>query len=138
MVCTDDEELYEILKSIRSHGWDRDASPEYRGKLRDKWNVDSFNGLYTFYHPGFNLRATDLQAFIGRRQIKKADEVSKKRAENFQKYQELIQVDSENPGSTWKPVVEKGSFVSNFCYPVVHLKRDEIVKELIALSLIHI
>jgi CDP-6-deoxy-D-xylo-4-hexulose-3-dehydrase len=26
-VCTNDEELYEILKSIRSHGWDRDASP---------------------------------------------------------------------------------------------------------------
>lgn len=127
MVCTDDEELYEILKSIRSHGWDRDASEEYRKKWRDKWGVDDFNGLYTFYHPGFNLRATDLQAFIGRRQIKKADEVSKIRADNFQKYQELISKNAD-----WRPTPPEGSFVSNFCYPVLHLKRDEIVKELIA------
>ena len=32
-VSTNDEELYEILKSIRSHGWDRDSSPEYSKKL---------------------------------------------------------------------------------------------------------
>lgn len=126
MVCTDDEELYEILKSIRSHGWDRDASDEYRQKLRDKWGIDEFNGLYTFYYPGFNLRATDLQAFIGRRQLKKADEVSKIREANFQKYQSFISDEG------WKPEPAEGSFVSNFCYPVVHEKRDEIVAELIA------
>ena len=27
--------------------------------------------MYTFYYPGFNLRSTDLQAFIGRSQLKK-------------------------------------------------------------------
>ena len=32
-VSTDDEELYEVLKSIRSHGWDRDASLKYSEQL---------------------------------------------------------------------------------------------------------
>jgi len=65
LVSTNDKELYEVLKSIRSHGWDRDASTEYSKELREKWNISDFDALYTFYHSGFNLRSTDLQAFIG-------------------------------------------------------------------------
>ena len=59
-VSTNDEELYEVLKSIRSHGWDRDASSEYSKSLRRNWNTSDFDALYTFYHSGFNLRSTDL------------------------------------------------------------------------------
>ena len=65
MISTDDEELYHILLSIRSHGWDRDLPEEKQLMLRNKHNVDKFRSLYTFYYPGFNLRSTDLQAFIG-------------------------------------------------------------------------
>ncbi len=124
MVCTDDEEIYELLKSIRSHGWDRDASDEYKDKWRDKWGVDDFNGLYTFYYPGFNLRSTDLQAFIGLRQVKKIDSVSEIRNRNFKIYQDNIK------NQTWKPSPIEGDYISNFCYPVIHSKRDLIVKEL--------
>ena len=85
-VSTNDEELYEILKSIRSHGWDRDASPEYSKKLRSDWGTSDFDALYTFYHSGFNLRSTDLQAFIGLGQIDKLDDICKKRNENFKIY----------------------------------------------------
>lgn len=124
MVCTNDEEMYEILKSIRSHGWDRDASEEQRQKWRDKWGINDFNGLYTFYLPGFNLRSTDLQAFIGRRQIQKADAVCEIRNRNFQLYQQKI----INP--LWKPQPIQGDFISNFCYPVISDKREVIVEEL--------
>jgi len=124
MVCTNDEEMCEVLKSIRSHGWDRDASEEYKNKWRDKWGTEDFNGMYTFYYPGFNVRSTDLQAFIGRRQIKKADEICKLRSDNFQKYQDRI----INP--TWKPATIAGDYTSSFCYPVLSIHRDKIVEEL--------
>ena len=58
----------------------------YKGiqhELREKWGVDSFSALYTFYVPGFNLRSTDLQAVIGIGQLEKVDYMIQKRNENF-------------------------------------------------------
>lgn len=121
-VCTDDDELYEILKSIRSHGWDRDASKEYSDKLRKEWKTSDFDALYTFYHSGFNLRSTDLQAFIGLGQIDKLDDICKKRNENYQIYQEEL--------SDLKPYMKSIGFSSNFAYPIIHKDRDIIVKNL--------
>ena len=121
-VSTNDKELYEVLKSIRSHGWDRDASKEYSKQLRDKWKTSDFDALYTFYHSGFNLRSTDLQAFIGLGQIDKLDDICKKRNENFKIYQEELSEISPN-------INEKG-FISNFAYPVIHEYRDAMVVRL--------
>lgn len=121
-VSTDDEELYEVLKSIRSHGWDRDASPEYSKQLRDKWNTSDFDSLYTFYHSGFNLRSTDLQAFIGLGQIDKLDYICKRRNENYNIYEQEI--------GHLNPNIKERGFISNFAYPVIHENRDIIVKKL--------
>ncbi len=122
-VSTNDEELYEILKSIRSHGWDRDASPEYSKKLRSDWGTSDFDALYTFYHSGFNLRSTDLQAFIGLGQIDKLDDICKKRNENFKIY--FNELSDMNPN-----LIERG-FTSNFAYPVISKNRDAIVNSLL-------
>lgn len=121
-VSTDDEELYEVLKSIRSHGWDRDASEGYSKQLRDEWKTSDFDSLYTFYHSGFNLRSTDLQAFIGLGQIDKLDYICEKRNENFKIYQkELADI---------SPIIQEKDFISNFAYPVIHKCRDAIVSRL--------
>ena len=90
LVSTNDTELFEILKSIRSHGWDRDASDDYKAKLRKEWDTSEFDALYTFYHSGFNLRSTDLQAFIGLGQIDKLDSICEKRNDNFKIYQKEL------------------------------------------------
>ncbi len=42
-----------------------------------------FREFYTFYYPGFNLRSTDLNAFLGLSQIKKMNDIAKKRAPGF-------------------------------------------------------
>ena len=55
IVTTDDKNIYEMLLSIRSHGWDRDMSEETQKKLQKKWKVTEFNSLYTF-SPRFFLR----------------------------------------------------------------------------------
>ena len=74
-ISTDDKEVYDVLVAVRSHGWDRDLDEEKQNELRAKWDVDSFNSLYTFYYSGLNVRSTDLQAYIGLGQIDKLDSV---------------------------------------------------------------
>ena len=86
MVNTDDKELFDMLLMLRSHGWAKDLDPETYDKLIEDHDVDDFHKPFTFFVPGFNLRSTDLQAFLGLRQIDKADWVSKRRNENHLRY----------------------------------------------------
>ena len=124
IVSTDDKELYELLVSLRSHGWARDLSVESQLKLLEEWNVSEFDSLYTFYYSGFNMRSTDLQAYIGLAQIDKLDDWGRKRRNNFDLYQRLIENDY------WKPDVDLNNFVSNFAYPIISPHRDKIIKKL--------
>ena len=109
---------------MRSHGWARDLSVETQLNLLEKRKVSEFDSLYTFYYPGFNLRSTDLQAYIGLTQIDKLDNWGIKREANYNKYQKRI----KNP--YWSPQPHPNSFISNFAYPVIHPKRNAIVSEL--------
>jgi CDP-6-deoxy-D-xylo-4-hexulose-3-dehydrase len=124
MISTDNEELYHILLSIRSHGWDRDLPKSKQIELREKYNIGDFRSLYTFYYPGFNLRATDLQAFIGLEQLKKLNLIFKNRNLNYQKYHEGIK------NNEWKINPPKDSFISNFSYPVITKNIKELVEKL--------
>lgn len=90
MVVTDDTKLYQIMLSLRSHGWSRDLAVTEMRRLQSEYNIDKFRNYYTFYYPGFNLRSTDLQAKIGRTQIKKLDAISDIRQRNFYKYKENL------------------------------------------------
>jgi CDP-6-deoxy-D-xylo-4-hexulose-3-dehydrase len=122
-INTNDEEYYNLLVSIRSHGWDRDCLPTCRESWREEHAVDDFTGLYTFYYPGLNVRSTDLQAVIGRRQLKKLDHICHRRNLNFFLYQEQISCcATEGQRSE--------DFVSNFAYPVLSSNRSDIIKRL--------
>lgn len=123
LISTDDFELYEILLSIRSHGWDRDLSKNTAEKLRESNNIDNFDSLYTFYYPGFNVRATEIQAFLGINQLDSIDQRNQKRYEIFLQYDELIE------NNFWK--IKSNNFISNFAYPIIHPNRNNIAKNLI-------
>jgi CDP-6-deoxy-D-xylo-4-hexulose-3-dehydrase len=124
IVSTNDEELYEILKAIRSHGWDRDAATKFSSQLREQWNTSDFDSLYTFYFSGFNLRSTDLQAYIGLEQIDKLEDICRSRNQNFKIYQKEL--------SDYRPYIldYPENFISNFAYPVIAKNRNEIVERL--------
>jgi CDP-6-deoxy-D-xylo-4-hexulose-3-dehydrase len=124
MVCTNDEDFYHLLLSIRSHGWDRDLPDHKKTELRQKHNISDFKSLYTFYYPGFNLRCTDLQAFIGIKQMDSIDTVINNRKKNFDLYNKLLK------NNIWKINPPNNSFVSNFAYPLITEKIDELVIEL--------
>jgi len=124
MISTDDEDLYHILLSIRSHGWDRDLPEKKQKELRKKFGIDDFKSLYTFYYPGFNLRSTDLQAYIGLTQLYKLDKIVENRNKNYERYiKEII-----NP--FWNISPPKNSFVSNFSFPIITKNIKNLTKQL--------
>ena len=122
-VCTNNSELNDIIVSMRSHGWSRDWSIEKQEEYRKKYNISEFDSLYSFYYPGFNLRSTDLQAFIGLSQIDKLDDFSIKRNDNFNTYINNINFNELD--------IKINGFVSNFAYPIVSKNKKSIVEELI-------
>jgi len=124
IVATNNTEFYNVLLSIRSHGWLRDCDDNFSKPKNSAWSVSDFASQYTFHYPGFNLRATDLQAFLGIRQLDYADDVSEVRSHNFNAYIKNIS------NNLWKPKSQDDSFVSNFCYPILCKNRKELVAAL--------
>ena len=125
MISTNDEDLYHILLSIRSHGWDRDLPKEKQNSLREKYGVNKFRSLYTFYYPGFNLRSTDLQAYIGLGQLEKLDMIVENRNKNFIRYKNEIK------NTFWNVSEPEGSFISNFSFPIITKNIKELTEQLI-------
>lgn len=124
IVSTNDDEMNDLLLSIRSHGWDRDLSSDKQKELRSKNNISDFDAFYTFYYPGFNLRSTDLQAYIGLGQLEKLDEIIEKREKNYKRFF------SEIKNDFWSPNMV-GSLTSNFCVPIIHPNKENIIKKLV-------
>lgn len=126
-ICTNDEKVYTLLVQLRSHGWDRDLSSDTQKKLRQKWDIDEFTCLYTFYEPGFNMRSTDLQAYLGINQLIKVDEMIEKRYRNFLHYKKNLE------NKIWFPKIVEESFTSSFAIPVICKSTDDrkkLIKEL--------
>ena len=123
-INTSDKAFYNLLLSMRSHGWDRDCDSDIQKQWREEHDVDDFSSLYSFFYPGFNVRSTDLQAYIGLRQIEKLEEFRFKRNINFKLYKKYIIKNKLNLSQ------RPGDFISNFAYPVVSENRKEIVKKL--------
>jgi len=122
MVVTDDERLHNLMLSIRSHGWGRDVSREYHERWTAEYGIDEIRDLYTFYYAGFNLRSTDLNAFLGLTQVAKIDPLRRKREENFRLYREAL-------GSFWAQSSES-SLLSSFAYAVLVENRMEVFRHL--------
>ena len=66
MICCKDKSDYEIIKSLRSHGWSRNLSNER--KISN--NNPHLDKRFIFYNSGFNLRPTEIAGTIGRSQFK--------------------------------------------------------------------
>jgi CDP-6-deoxy-D-xylo-4-hexulose-3-dehydrase len=124
MVCARDRDTTNVIKSLRSHGWNRDLDDEIKLDLRRRHDVDAFSDQYTFYHPGYNFRATDLGAFLGLRQLEKVDRFVAERARTWQRYRELM---SE---AAWRPSAPAGGVVSGFAWPMFSSDRRALAGRL--------
>ena len=124
MITTDDEIMYHLLLMLRSHGWGRDLPTDVRKKLQKDTGVDDLTEKFTFYVPGFNVRATDLQAVIGLKQLDEIDNIARIRHNNYLEYRELLS------DELWIPRHNMKNKVSNFGMPIISKKRNQIVQGL--------
>lgn len=79
VVITNDEDIRDILLCLRAHGWTRNLS---RGSKLYTKNNDDFYEMFNFIIPGYNLRPLEMEAAIGREQLKKLDNIIKERQNN--------------------------------------------------------
>lgn len=86
MVSTNDKSLNDVLLMLRSHGWSKDLDRTTHQELVTQHNIDDFHSPFVFYEPGFNLRSTDLNAFLGIGQLEKLEAMTEQRRVNHARY----------------------------------------------------
>ncbi len=91
MICTDDDELGEMLRIVRANGWDRNLNAQQQAKWRRRFNIaNEFEAKYSFYDLGFNLRPTEITGFLGLVQLRYLDENIVIRNRNYLRLEKLI------------------------------------------------
>lgn len=82
MVCTNDEKFYETIRMLRSHGMIREMDS---ATMKQDWirNNPNCNPEFIFSYPSYNVRSTEVNAVLGRSQLKRLDANNKQRTKNF-------------------------------------------------------
>lgn len=88
VIVTDDEELYHILLSIRSHGWTRHLPKE--NLVCGTKSDDPFEESFRFVLPGYNVRPLEMSGALGIEQLKKLPNLIKERRNNGRYFQEVM------------------------------------------------
>jgi CDP-6-deoxy-D-xylo-4-hexulose-3-dehydrase len=105
LIATDDEELYQIMLSLRAHGWTRQLPKDNLvcGTLDD----DPFLESFRFVLPGYNLRPLELSGALGLRQLEKIPELIAGRRRNAKTFVDLfanhprVRIQQETGESSW-------------------------------------
>ena len=110
IVLTDDDELAHLSRSMRAHGWTRDLpddSPIYSKKSADHYEA------YRFILPGYNVRPLEIEAAIGREQLKKLPGFTAQRRKNLALFQSLFEGDDRFI------IQRENGKSSTFCFPII-------------------
>jgi len=102
MVSTNDRRFYETCRAFRAHGLVREMQDpaikqKYAGKFPD------LNSEFIFAYPAYNVRSTEINAFLGRLQLKRLDAQIIMRNHHFKLFMEhlnpeMFETDFETAG----------------------------------------
>jgi CDP-6-deoxy-D-xylo-4-hexulose-3-dehydrase len=124
MVCTDNADLYDAMLMARSNGWGRNLDVSMQKELAAKYGVSEFFAKYSFYDLAYNIRPTDITAFIGNVQLPHWDTIVAARARNFARLHRCMR----NNSDLLSLDLGHMDLVSNFAMPVI--AADEAASEL--------
>jgi len=127
-ICTNDKNIYEMVRILRSHGMVRESNnSNFEKKMIKKY--PKLSPKFIFLYPGYNFRNNEIGATIGINQLKSLNRNNQKRKKNFKLFLKLIdkskyRTDFDTEGSC------------NYAFPVIlktkNLKiRDNFEKILI-------
>jgi len=89
MVCTDDDDLYQMLRMLRSHGMSREVT-DTQLKTSIEATHPEIDPRFLFPYGGFNFRNTELGAVLGLVQLRKLDDFIDQRVCNLADFDEII------------------------------------------------
>ena len=81
MVSTNNKEIYQMLRLIRSHGMVRESNNK-KFKMKFYKDYPELNKKFIFAYPSYNVRNNELGAIIGINQLKQLDKNIDKRNKN--------------------------------------------------------
>lgn len=121
MVCTNDQEVYQQVRMLRSHGMVREASdPAVQTAYRSA--NPELNPDFIFAFPAYNMRNTEIGGIMGRSQLKRLDFNVKRRTENLLRF--LRQIDSTKYRTDFKL---EGA--SNYAFNLILTRPDDELVE---------
>ncbi|RXU61978.1 pyridoxamine 5-phosphate oxidase [Pseudomonas protegens] len=149
LIVTDDEELYQILLSLRAHGWTRNLPKE--NLVCSEKSDDPFEESFRFVLPGYNVRPLELEGALGVEQVKRLPKMIEERRKNGLLLQSTMSTHSDiiiqheigqsswfgfslviRPGSKLdrKTLVTKLNDLGFECRPIVagNFAKNEVVK----------
>lgn len=149
LIVTDDEEIYQILLSLRAHGWTRNL-PKQNLVCADK-SDDPFEESFRFVLPGYNVRPLEMEGALGVEQLKRLPKMVEERRKNGKLLQAALSnhpdiiIQREIGESSWfgfslvirpgskltrKTMVAKLTELGFECRPIVagNFAKNEVVK----------
>jgi len=149
LIVTEDEELYQILLSLRAHGWTRNL-PKHNLVCSEK-SDDPFEESFRFVLPGYNVRPLELEGALGIEQVKRLPMLIEERRKNGNLLQAAMAnhpyliIQQEIGESSWfgfslvirpgsqltrKALVSKLNIMGFECRPIVagNFAKNEVIK----------
>ena len=149
LIVTNDEELYQILLSLRAHGWTRNL-PKFNLVCGEK-SDDPFEESFRFVLPGYNVRPLEIEGALGVEQVKRLPLLISERRKNGKIFQKTmidhpdIMIQKEIGESSWfgfslvlrpgsrltrKKLLQKLNVIGFECRPIVagNFAKNEVVK----------
>ena len=117
MVCTNDSQVYQQLRMLRSHGMVREANDPV---LRKKYIDDNpeLNPDFIFSFPAYNMRNNEIGGIMGISQLKRLDAIVKRRTDNLSRF--IGKLDATKYQTNFKL---EGS--SNYAFNLILLEPDD-------------
>jgi CDP-6-deoxy-D-xylo-4-hexulose-3-dehydrase len=127
MVCTNDADLYETVRMMRGHGMVREMDCNGRKFDMIDENPD-LNPEFIFAFPAYNVRSTEINAVMGRSQLKRLDAGNLRRTENLKLFfthldPDLYRTDFDIEGS------------SNYAFTLILKDKDDRLCERVMATL---
>lgn len=121
MICTDDPEVYQKARMLRSHGMVRESNDHTLRSEYQNLNPE-LNPDFIFAYPAYNTRNTEIGGIMGRKQLKRLDMNVKIRTENLHRF--INRIDATKYRTDFKL---EGS--SNYAFNLILKEPDNVLVE---------
>ncbi len=127
MICTNDPLAYEQLRMLRSHGMAREITD---GQLKSNYQTTNpeLNPDFIFAYAAYNARNTEIGGIMGRSQLKRLNQIVRRRTENLHRF--LSKIDASKYRTNFKV---EGS--SNYAFNLILKDSDPALVDRLMLKM---